>query len=187
MKSITPLLAVVISACCVPSWAQDSEPADAADDRPPEIYTNPNAQPQQVFYKWYVGGKAHYGKYVPRGVSNYTKVNAQGMQVNERPNNDSVTVLRPMRPEVPAANSDNPAVKKAANGQPQPLPEGTITREKRCETAQTNLKTISEKKNIFEEDASGNLIPLTTEEIEKRRQQAQNDAEHFCGPAPAAQ
>ena len=80
------------------------------------------------------------------------------------------------------------AAAAAANSQQQPLPEGTITREKRCETAQTNLKTISEKKNIFEEDSSGNLIPLSSEEIEKRRQQAQNDAEHFCGPAsPAAQ
>ena len=200
MKLRTSVLAFAISVSCAAVWAQDSAPvgADSANDRAPEIYPNPILPPQKFFYKWHERGKTHYAKYAPRGISNYTKINEQGMVVNARPVNDSITVLKPMRPEAPAANPTAPPSKNAegpaaaaaaaANSQQQPLPEGTITREKRCETAQTNLKTISEKKNIFEEDSSGNLIPLSSEEIEKRRQQAQNDAEHFCGPAsPAAQ
>ena len=184
MKLRTSVLAFAISVSCAAVWAQDSAPAgaDSANDRAPEIYPNPVLPPQKVFYKWHERGKTHYAKYAPRGISNYTKINEQGMVVNARP------VANPAAP--PSKNAESPAAAAAAaaNSQQQPLPEGTITREKRCETAQTNLKTISEKKNIFEEDSSGNLIPLSSEEIEKRRQQAQNDAEHFCGPAsPAAQ
>lgn len=195
MKLRTSVLAFAISVSCAAVWAQDSAPsgADSANDRAPEVYPNPVLPPQKVFYKWHERGKTHYAKYAPRGISNYTKINEQGMVVTARPVSDSITVLKPMRPDAPAANtapqtSKNAASPAAANGQQQqPLPEGTITREKRCETAQANLKTISEKKNIFEDDGAGNLIPLSSDEIEKRRQQAQNDAEHFCGPAPAAQ
>ena len=49
----------------------------------------------------------------PRGISNYTKINEQGMVVNARPVNDSITVLKPMRPEAPAANPAAPPSKNA--------------------------------------------------------------------------
>jgi len=115
MKLRTYVLAFAISVSCAAVWAQDSAPAgaDSANDRAPEIYPNPVLPPQKVFYKWHERGKTHYAKYAPRGISNYTKINEQGMVVNARPVNDSITVLKPMRPEAPAANPAAPPSKNA--------------------------------------------------------------------------
>lgn len=180
----TSLLALVISIAGTTAFAQKTTAvvqkgtSKSSDSGPaPEIYLNPTAAPQQIFYKWYVRGRAHYGKYIPRGVSNYIKINGQGMVVSERPTNDSFPVLKPLRPVTPE--------KAAAPAKDQPLPEGSITRQKRCEIAQTNMKTLTEQSQIFEDDNKGNLIPLSADEISKRRQQTQNDLEHFCSPQPA--
>lgn len=182
MKLRTSVLAFVVSISCSTLCAQNSSAdndAKSGDNGPaPDVITNPNAVPQQIFYKWHSRGTAHYGKYLPRGVTKYTKVNNQGMVVSDRPNNDTYTVLRPMRPATPnASDSKN----RTANSPTEALPEGSITKQKRCEIAQTNMKTMNEKKTIFEDDGSGNLIPLSADDINSRRQQAQNDIDHFCG------
>lgn len=181
----TSVLSLAASLSCVAALAQapaqpGTEATSAGSNIAPEIYRNPNAQPQQIFYKWYVRGRAHYGKYVPRGVKQYVRINGQGMLVSDRPTNDSFTVLRPIRP---ATTDAAPAA--AAAGQ-QPLPAGTITPERRCEIAQSNMKTINEKSQVFEEDSSGNLIPLSADEISKRRQQAQSEIDAFCSPRPGS-
>lgn len=178
MKLRTSVLAFAISVSCAAVWAQDSKPAAAAEERPPEIYTNPNAQPQQIFYKWHARGKTHYAKYVPRGVTNYTKVNSQGMLVSDLPTSDSVTVLRPLRPAENRAGTA-PATAAATN---QPLPPGSTTREERCANAQKDLKTIQEKSNIVVDDGNGNLVPLSQDQINERKQLAENDL-RFCQPA----
>ena len=172
MKLRTSVLAFAISVSCAAVWAQDSKPAAAAEERPPEIYTNPNAQPQQIFYKWHARGKTHYAKYVPRGVSNYTKVNSQGMLVSDLPTSDSITVLRPLRPaeNAPAAATN------------QPLPPGSTTREQRCAKAQKDLKTIQENSDIVIEDGNGNLVPLSQDQINEQKRLAENNL-RFCQPA----
>ena len=178
MKLRTSVLAFAISVSCAAVWAQDSKPAAAAEERPPEIYTNPNAQPQQIFYKWHARGKTHYAKYVPRGVSNYTKVNSQGMLVSDLPTSDSIAVLRPLRPAenapaAAAASASASASASAAAATNQPLPPGSTTREQRCAKAQKDLKTIQENSDIVMDDGNGNLV-------QKRR--AENDL-RFCQPA----
>ena len=181
MKLRTYVLAFAISVSCAAVWAQDSKPAAAAEERPPEIYTNPNAQPQQIFYKWHARGKTHYAKYAPRGISNYTKINEQGMVVNARPVNDSITVLRPLRPaeNAPAAASASASAAAATN---QPLPPGSTTREQRCAKAQKDLKTIQENSDIVMDDGNGNLVPLSQDQINEQKRRAENDL-RFCQPA----
>lgn len=185
MKLRTSVLAFAISVSCAAVWAQDSKPAAAAEERPPEIYTNPNAQPQQIFYKWHARGKTHYAKYVPRGVSNYTKVNSQGMLVSDLPTSDSITVLRPLRPaeNAPAAASASASASaSAAAATNQPLPPGSTTREQRCAKAQKDLKTIQENSDIVMDDGNGNLVPLSQDQINERKRLAENNL-RFCQPA----
>ena len=185
MKLRTSVLAFAISVSCAAVWAQDSKPAAAAEERPPEIYTNPNAQPQQIFYKWHARGKTHYAKYVPRGVSNYTKVNSQGMLVSDLPTSDSITVLRPLRPaeNAPAAASASASASaSAAAATNQPLPPGSTTREQRCAKAQKDLKTIQENSDIVMDDGNGNLVPLSQDQINEQKRRAENDL-RFCQPA----
>ena len=132
MKLKTSLLALAVSLSCAAVWAQDSKPAatGTSDERPPEFYPNPNLPPQKIFYKWQARGKTYYGKYVPRGVTSYTKINEQGMLVSDRPTSDSITVLRPVRPQDATANPQQ------AGNYNQPLPPVSITREHRCADAQ---------------------------------------------------
>jgi len=177
MKLKTSLLALAVSLSCAAVWAQDSKPAAAADERPPEVYTRPGVEPLKIFYKWRSGGKTHYGKYVPRGVTSYTKINEQGMLVSERPTSDSIAVLRPVRPTDTSGNAT------PANDN-QPLPPGSISREQRCAEAQQNLKTIQTKTNIVEDDGKGNLIALSSEQIAERKQQAEGIVDRYCQSSP---
>ena len=177
MKLKTSLLALAVSLSCAAVWAQDSKPAAAADERPPEVYTRPGVEPLKIFYKWRSGGKTHYGKYVPRGVTSYTKINEQGMLVSERPTSDSIAVLRPVRPTDTSGNATS------ANDN-QPLPPGSISREQRCAEAQQNLKTIQTKTNIVEDDGKGNLIALSSEQIAERKQQAEGIVDRYCQSSP---
>ena len=177
MKLKTSLLALAVSLSCAAAWAQDSKPAAAADERPPEVYTRPGVEPLKIFYKWRSGGKTHYGKYVPRGVTSYTKINEQGMLVSERPTSDSIAVLRPVRPTDTSGNT-------APANDNQPLPPGSISREQRCAEAQQNLKTIQTKTNIVEDDGKGNLIALSSEQIAERKQQAEGIVDRYCQSSP---
>ena len=177
MKLKTSLLTLAVSLSCATVWAQDSKPAAAADERPPEVYTRPGVEPLKIFYKWRSGGKTHYGKYVPRGVTNYTKINEQGMLVSERPTSDSIAVLRPVRPTDTSGNATR------ANDN-QPLPPGSISRDQRCAEAQQNLKTIQTKTNIVEDDGKGNLIALSSEQIAERKQQAEGIVDRYCQSSP---
>ena len=180
MKLKTSLLALAVSLSCAAVWAQDSKPAAAgtSDERPPEFYPNPNLPPQKIFYKWQARGKTYYGKYVPRGVTSYTKINEQGMLVSDRPTSDSITVLRPVRPQDATANPQQ------AGNDNQPLPPGSITREQRCADAQQTLQTIQTKSNIVEDDGKGNLIALSSEQVADRKRQAEGIVERLCKPLP---
>lgn len=146
---------------------------------------------QFVVYKWYQNGRAHYGKVPPRGVTNFVKLNEYGMVINERPDTESFQVLRPRRDDaaggaqitpVTADNPANPAAQPSPEtaAQQQPIPEGTITREERCQTAQNDLNVMNTKKSIYEEDSNGNLIPLDAAAVEARKAQAQQDITSFC-------
>ena len=173
----TSVLAFAVSFAVASSAQQaaTSSPGDGSNPPAPEIYRNPNAQPQQIFYKWYSRGRAHYAKYAPRGVKNVIKINGQGMLVSERPDNNTFAVLRPVRPATPNAQN--------ANGS-QPLPEGTITREQRCATARKDLDTLSKPK-VFQDDGKGNLVPLSADEISERSKMAQGIIDQFCNPQPS--
>ena len=173
----TSVLAFAVSFAVASSAQQaaTSSPGDGSNPPAPEIYRNPNAQPQQIFYKWYSRGRAHYAKYAPRGVKNVIKINGQGMLVSERPDNNTFAVLRPVRPATPNAQN--------ANGS-QPLPEGTITREQRCATARKDLDTLGKPK-VFQDDGKGNLVPLSADEISERSKMAQGIIDQFCNPQPS--
>ena len=148
-----------------------------------------------VVYKWYQKGRAHYAKVPPHGVTNYIRLNEYGIVITDRPADDEFngSILRPMRPDsaqnapvspagsASAAPSSAPTpTPAAANQGKQPLPEGTITRETRCKEAQENLNTINNKKTVYQEDNNGNLVPLSAEEVESRRSQAQETISNYC-------
>ncbi|MDO5090714.1 MAG: hypothetical protein Q4D61_04145 [Cardiobacteriaceae bacterium] len=147
-----------------------------------------SGEEQFVIYKWYQNGRAHYGKVPPRGVQNYVKLNEYGMVINERPDTESFYVLKPHRPAEGQANAAitpvTPGSQPAANDKPAETPPGTITREKRCETAMKDLEVMNTKKTIYEEDSAGNLVPLDSTAIMERKTQAQQNIDQFCGPSP---
>lgn len=143
---------------------------------------------QFIIYKWYQKGIAHYGKVPPRGVTNYVRLNEQGLVITERPDIESSGTLRPLRPVspqgtpgaaiTPATPGSQPAA--AAQETAEATPPGTITREQRCQTAQNDLNVMNTKKSVFEEDSNGNLIPLDAAAIESRKAQAQQEIASFC-------
>lgn len=151
---------------------------------------------QFVVYKWYQNGRAHYAKVPPRGVTNYIKLNEWGIVITDRPAEDEFngSILSPMRPSTggkgaqitPAGTHDKqaanttPATAQPATQSNEALPEGTITRETRCKEAQDNLNTINNKKTVYQEDSNGNLVPLSAEEVESRRAQAQEIVSSYC-------
>lgn len=131
---------------------------------------------QFVIYKWFEGGVAHYGKVPPRGVSNYIMLNEYGMEISkDRPfaNETGSNIIRPIRPETPASET-------AAEGANAPLPEGSISREQRCDIARDNVKMLRNKTTVYEDDGNGNLIPLSSDVIAQRLQQAEEQAAQYC-------
>lgn len=177
MKLKTSLLAFVVSLACASAWAQD-EQTNSVDiaDRPPETYNNPNAPPQQVFYKWNARGKTYYAKFPPRGVTNFRKINGQGMLITDRLSGNATNVLRPLRPVESETST-------SAAGE-QPLGVVAVSREQRCIDARRDLKTIQEKPNILVEDGSGNLIQLSAEQVSERKKQTEDIIERYCQPQP---
>lgn len=146
-----------------------------------------------VVYKWYQKGRAHYAKVPPHGVTNYIRLNEYGIVITDRPAEDEFngSILRPMRPasaqNAPVSPAGSASAAQSSASTPaaadqgnQPLPEGTITREARCKEAQDNLNTINNKKTVYQEDNNGNLVPLSAEEVESRRSQAQEVISSYC-------
>lgn len=133
---------------------------------------------QFVIYKWYEKGIAHYGKVPPRGVSNYIMLNQYGMEISkERPyaNETGSNIIRPIRPETSA--SENMGSGSHAESA---LPEGSISREQRCDIARSNVKMLRNKTTVYEDDGNGNLIPLSKEVIAQRLQQAEQQVTEYC-------
>lgn len=155
---------------------------------------------QFVVYKWYQKGRAHYAKVPPRGVTNYVKLNEYGMVINDRPTEDEVNnMLSPLRPstlntsgaQITPVSANDKAAAPASTSAPaaatpgnEALPEGTITREQTCQEAQNDLATInnntSNNKTLYVQDENGNRVPLSAEQIESRRAQAQEYVSSFC-------
>lgn len=152
---------------------------------------------QFVVYKWYQNGRAHYAKVPPRGVTNYIKLNEWGIVITDRSDEDESngSTLSPIRPNTVKGAQITPAGthdKQAANAPPaaaQPaaqsneaLPEGTIPRETLCQESQNDLNTInnSKEKTLYIQDENGNRIPLSAEQVENRRAQAQEFISSYC-------
>lgn len=133
---------------------------------------------QFIIYKWYEGGIAHYGKAPARGVKNYTMLNEYGMEiVKERPyaNSAGTNVIRPVRSEEPA----NLPVGAAESGTAETV-EGMITKEQRCDTARKNARLLRNEKTVYEEDESGNLVPLSEGVVKERLTQAESQVRELC-------
>ena len=131
---------------------------------------NPNQKTQLIIYKWYDGGRVQYTKIPPRGKS-YVMLNKYGMVITQdTPFSDGVNsnIVKAVKVE----DSDlNPAA--------TPVP-GTITKEQRCEAAKKNLQIMNTRPTVYEEDASGNLIPLSKEDVASRKADAQEQINVLC-------
>lgn len=133
---------------------------------------------QFVIYKWFENGVAHYGKAPPRGVSNYITLNEYGMEIRkDRPyaNETGSNIIRPVRPEsMEMAGQDGNA---AAD---ENLPQGSISREQRCDLARENIGMMRNKTTVYEDDGNGNLVPLSDDAVAQRMQEAQAQVAEFC-------
>lgn len=149
---------------------------------------NKNVDKQLVIYKWKAKGGPSYAQIPPYGINDYIMLNKQGMRIEkERPFNDgkSSNIIRAIRPgdsEQANANAPAGAQKTAATGsQAQQAPRpGTISVEQRCESLRKDLNSLQNNKTVYEQDASGNLIPMTADEVAARTQSVQSQISQFC-------
>ncbi len=135
---------------------------------------------QNIIYKWYENGIAHYAETPPRGVSNYIRLNDQGMVIKERPDIGAFKVIKPLRPDIATKEEANSNFDEQSNNSDEKLVEGAISKQERCATMTKDLKILSEKETIYEEDESGNLVPLDEETIERRKQETQAMIDKVC-------
>lgn len=155
MKLKSVVLTSALFFACIPAWGQQNVD-------------------KEIIYKWYEGGEVHYAEWPPRGLEDYIKLNTQGMVITDRPDPESFLIIRPVRPEKTAAEKD-----KAEQDKPSTR-EGIITRRKRCENARKDLTTINGKRTVYEEDEAGNLVPLSADELSRRKENAQAEVARFC-------
>ena len=125
---------------------------------------------QLIIYKWYDGGKVQYTKIPPRGKS-FVMLNKYGMVITQdTPFSDGINtnIVKAVKVE---ESDTNPAA--------APVP-GTITKEQRCEAAKKNLQIMNTRPTVYEEDASGNLVPLSKEDVATRKADAQEQINVLC-------
>lgn len=136
------------------------------------------AKGDMVIYKYNDGkGKASYSQVPPHNESNFDtlKTTAVGY-LNDM--NDAPSHLRPAAPTEPVVRPKPIAVKE--DKPKEEVVEGTISREQRCKDAQSDITLLKERQTIYEEDKSGNLVPLSPEQAEQRLKQAEEIVAKVC-------
>lgn len=132
------------------------------------------------FYKWTENGEAQYGRAPARGhqgkATCFAYFNGYNYEVD--PNGFDPNAVAIIRPSITAPNPH-----QAPGAEQAPIP-GTISRVERCNTLKGELRTLTEKSIVYEEDRAGNLIPLSKEQVEARKAQAQSQIDAICN-APA--
>lgn len=109
-------------------------------------------------------GNVHYGDAPP------VKAKTESVRVQSAPSNPGKALPRLNSPEAQDETTT------AADGGEIPKDQAKIA----CDQAQEDLKVIGRSSRIKLRAADGSTRYLTTEEIEERKQQAEDDVKRFC-------
>lgn len=179
------LLCVVLAACAAASAQAQNRDGSVSLDNQFVIYkwcegNVPLIQPEDISKSKYCppSVRSIYEKSLKRGITNFTCLNEQGMEIcKDRPyaNETGSNIIRPVRPEsMEMAGHDGNA---AAD---ENLPQGSISREQRCDLARENIGMMRNKTTVYEDDGNGNLVPLSDDAVAQRMQEAQAQVAEFC-------
>lgn len=126
------------------------------------------------YYKWTENGVTRYGRAVPRHVNQdgvcYRSVNrGYAVEVNDPASVESYFVLQPeaYRPESASNSGDG-------------LADGAISKSERCRLTRAQIKLLTEKSTVYEEDGAGNLVPLAPEQVKERLEVARTNEAILC-------
>ncbi len=123
-----------------------------------------------TIHKWVdADGNVHYGDAPP------VTVKTESVRVQSAPSNPGKSL-----PRLSTSASDNAAggssTSTAADDAPIPKDQAKIA----CSQAKEDLQVISRSSRIKLKSADGTTRYLSTEEIDQRKEQAENDINRFC-------
>jgi len=120
-------------------------------------------------HKWTdADGNVFYGDTPP------VSAKTEGVRVQSAPSNPGKALPRLSSPGSPvAADSDTPATDSNGN---IPADQAKIA----CDNAQQDLEVIGRSSRIKLKSADGTTRYLTSEEIDERKTQAEDDIQRFC-------
>lgn len=121
-----------------------------------------------TIHKWVDDeGNTHYGDAPP------VSAKTEGVRVQSAPSNPGKALPRLSSPDSPQATAGGSS-DAAKNGVPED--QARIA----CEKAQEDLRIITNSSRVKLRSADGSTRYMTTEEIEERRTESEDDIERFC-------
>ncbi len=132
------------------------------------------AETERVIYKWVDGGLVYYSHILPKGVSDYTKLNSRGMEIKdytEEFETIETIAVRPKTLEKTDKKEDQQA--KTDDNSPEAI------KAKNCEIAKANLRLLSSG-DVYDKDDKGNLVTMNKEQVESKRKNTQEDIDYYC-------
>lgn len=141
-----------------------------------------------VIYRWTENGLVHYAKIPPNdrpdclavrktGMGDCVRLNKYGLEIRVRDDSGEFFIIEPIQqPESPEV-ADSAPVEQIE----QRSLDTERQRKKNCEQARENMRVLTEEQDAYRRDeTTGNLIRLSNEEIEARRQQTEKDIAYYC-------
>ncbi len=131
------------------------------------------AETERVIYKWVDGGLVYYSHILPKGVSDYTKLNSRGMEIKDFSEEFETIETIAVRPKTLEKTEETEDQTKKDDNSPEAI------KAKNCDIAKANMRLLSSG-DVYDKDDQGNLVTMNKEQIETKRKNTQEDIDYYC-------
>ncbi len=131
---------------------------------------------KKPIYKWEQDGKINYSHIKPLDVKNFVKLDSSGREIEDYTEDFGTIEQVVVRPK-----KDNKIAELTLAGESKRQEEKSEkeTKQKNCEIARKNLATV-DTGEVWERDSLGNLVRLSQEQVQAKREKIERDVNYFC-------
>ncbi len=131
------------------------------------------AETERVIYKWVDGGLVYYSHILPKGISDYTKLNSRGVEIKDYSEEFETIETIAVRPKTLEKTEETEDQAKKDENSPEAI------KAKNCEIAKANMRLLSSG-DVYDKDDKGNLVTMNKEQVESKRKNTQEDIDYYC-------
>ncbi len=131
---------------------------------------------KKPIYKWEENGMINYSHIKPLNVKNFIKLDSSGREIE-----DYTEGFGTIEQVIVTPKKSNKMAELTLAGESQRQEEKSekAIKEKNCEVARKNLATVNTGE-VWERDSQGNLVRLSKEQIQAKREKIERDVNYFC-------